>query len=68
MRDVDIKKTVLDAGGNRHYRVEIRCDALEDITPPDPDWLVGSLAAVADEQSIYMLKSNGTWVDMMGKE
>ena len=68
MRDVDIKKTVLDASGNRHYRVEIRCDALEDITPPDPDWLVGSLAAVADEQSIFMLKSNGTWVDMMAKE
>ena len=68
MRDVDIKKTVLDAGGNRRYRVEIRCDALEDITPPDPDWLVGSLAAVADEQSIYMLKSTGVWVDMMTGE
>ena len=68
MRDVDIKKTVLDAGGNLHYRVEIRCDALEDITPPEPNWMVGSLAAVADEKSIFMLKSNGTWVDMMAKE
>lgn len=68
MRDVDIKKTVLDAGGHLRYRVEIRCDALEDITPPEPDWLVGSLAAVADEQSIFMLKSNGTWVNMMDKE
>ena len=68
MRDVDIKKTAIDAGGNRHYRVEIRCDALEDITPPNPEWMVGSLAAVADEKSIFMLKSNGTWVDMMAKE
>ena len=68
MKDIDIKKTVIDAGGFHRYRVEIRCDSLSDITPPDPDWLVGSLAAVADEQSIFMLKSNGTWVNMMDKE
>ena len=51
--------------GETKSLVEIRCDALSDITPADPDWMVGSLAAVADEQSIFMLKSNGTWVDMI---
>ena len=68
MKDTDIRKTVIDAGGHLRYRVEIRCDSLSDITPPDPDWIVGSLAAVADEQSIFMLKSTGVWVDMMAKE
>ena len=68
MKDIDIKKTVIDAGGVHRYRVEIRCDSLEDITPPKPDWMVGSLAAVADEQSIFMLKSTGSWVDMMAGE
>lgn len=51
--------------GETKSLVEIRCDALSDITPADSDWMVGSLAAVAEEQSIFMLKSDGTWVDMM---
>ena len=64
MKTVKIDDCVLTQDGMKHV-VEIRCDALSDITPADLDWMVGSLAAVADEQSIFMLKSDGTWVDMM---
>ena len=64
MKTVKIDDCVLTQDGRKHV-VEIRCDALSDITPADSDWMVGSLAAVAEEQSIFMLKSDGTWVDMM---
>jgi hypothetical protein len=35
------------------------------ITPPDPTWHLGSLAAVADEHSLFMLKSDGTWENVI---
>ena len=57
-------QSMVTAGGVIKKVVEIRCDSLSDITPPDPTWCLGSLAAVAEEHSVFMLKSDGTWKNM----
>ena len=44
------------------YLVEIRCDTISDVTPPDKSWYIGSIAAAVDEGAIYMLNSSGKWI------
>ena len=51
-----------EVNGVFKYLVEVRCDYITDITPPNPEWHLGSIAAVLDAQSIFMLNSSGEWV------
>lgn len=44
------------------YVVEVRCDTLSDVTPPDKEWHIGSVATVINEDAVYMLNSSGNWV------
>lgn len=45
------------------YIVEVRCDSIGDVTPPDPSWAVGSLAWEVSTGKIYGLTSAGEWVE-----
>lgn len=45
------------------YVVEVRCDSIGEITPPDPSWYMGSLVLALTEQKIYGLTSAGEWVE-----
>lgn len=57
---------------NGEYKkiVEIRCDALADVSPPDPSWAIGSIAWVIKDEitekgKFYGLTSAGEWVEQI---
>lgn len=41
--------------------IEVRCDGLDDITPANTEWALGSIAMVISEKAFYVLSSDGTW-------
>lgn len=43
--------------------VEIRCDVIADVTPPDGSWYLGSIALDMSTQKFYGLTSSGEWVE-----
>ena len=49
--------------GQARCIVEIRCDSINDVTPADASWAVGSIAWDVTAKKIYGLKSDGTWVE-----
>ena len=62
MKDVEVKKTILTPDGTKQ-KVEISCDSINDVTPADASWAVGSIAWDIAAKKIYGLKSDGTWVE-----
>lgn len=50
-------------GGQTKKLVEVRCNSINDVTPSDSSWAVGSIAWDITESKIYGLKSDGTWVE-----
>jgi hypothetical protein len=49
--------------GQAKKLVEIRCDEIADVTPPDSEWTVGSIAWEITTGKFYGLTSDGTWAD-----
>ena len=48
--------------------VEIRADALTDVTPPDGSWYLGSIAQDMSTKKFYGLTSSGEWVEQNAEE
>lgn len=68
MKHITSTIAVLEDGGIEKQIVEIRCDSLDDITPADSSWAVGSIAwvvedATANTGKFYGLTSSGTWTE-----
>ena len=48
--------------------VEIRCDAIADVTPPDNSWYLGSIVLDLSTGKFYGLTSSGEWVEQNAGE
>lgn len=49
------------SGGQVKKLVEVRCDDIEELTPADPEWAVGSIAWDVTTGKFYGLNSEGEW-------
>ena len=66
MKHITSTIAVLEDGGIEKQIVEIRCDSLDDVTPADSSWAVGSIAWEVSSGKFYGLAEVSgvmTWVE-----
>lgn len=61
MASLITKSEPFASGGQAKNLVEIRCDLIEDVTPANGSWSLGSIAWECKTGKIYGLDSEGNW-------